>query len=82
MLSQHAEYSSLLANLPVIYFTVSVSTFGSAAACMPNRAHLVTLTGSFLCRYSVFRIYTTDNTTLFLNYSDAVDDLQASGDPV
>lgn len=49
---------------------------------MPNRAHLVNLTGSFLCRYLIFRIYTTGNTTLFLNYSHALDDLQASGDPV
>jgi hypothetical protein len=49
---------------------------------MPNRARLVNLTGSFLCRYLIFRIYTTGNTTLFLNYSDALDDLQASGDAV
>lgn len=76
MLSQHAEHSSLLANLPVIYFVVSVSIFGSTAACMPNRAHLINLTGSFLCRYLIFRIYTTGNTTLFLNYSDALDDRQ------
>lgn len=30
----------------------------------------------------MFRIYATDNATLFLNYSDALHDLQAGYDPV
>lgn len=64
MFSQHAGYSSLLANLPVIYFIVSVSTFGSAA-CMPSRAHLVNLTGLFLYDLQAsgdpVRLHGTDN---------------------